>query len=59
MATVQRFCSHVAVIAAGRVLAAGATQEVAAGQDLDTRFAQLVGAPATREELSWLRPSSV
>ncbi len=58
MATVQRLCSHVAVIAAGRVLAAGTTQEVAAGQDLDARFAQLVGAPTTREELSWLRPSS-
>ncbi|QPL04809.1 MULTISPECIES: ABC transporter ATP-binding protein [Actinomyces] len=59
MATVQRFCTHVAVIHNGRVLAAGTTGEVAAGMDLDTRFAQLVGAPATREELSWLRPSSV
>lgn len=59
MATVQRFCSHVAVIASGRVLAAGTTQEVAGGKDLDTRFAELVGAPRTREELAWLRPSSV
>lgn len=58
MATVQRLCTHVAVIASGRVLAAGTTEEVAAGEDLDTRFAQLVGAPRTREELTWLRPSS-
>lgn len=58
MATVQRLCSHVAVIAAGQVLAAGTTEQVAAGQDLDARFAQLVGAPTQREELSWLRPSS-
>lgn len=58
MATVQRLCSHVAVIASGRVLAAGTTQEVAAGKDLDTRFADLVGAPSYREELTWLRPSS-
>lgn len=59
MATVQRFCTHVAVISNGRVLAAGTTEQVAAGEDLDSRFAELVGAPATREELSWLRPSSV
>ena len=59
MATVQRFCTHVAVISNGRVLAAGTTEQVAAGADLDSRFAELVGAPATREELSWLRPSSV
>ena len=58
MATVQRFCTHVGVIGAGRVLAAGTTDEVAAGEDLDTRFAQLVGGQTTTEGLSWLRPSS-
>lgn len=58
MATVQKFCSHVAVIADGQVLVAGTVDEVAAGEDLDTRFAQLVGAPTQREELAWLRPSS-
>jgi hypothetical protein len=26
--------------------------------DLETRFAQLVGAPSDYQELSWLRPSS-
>ena len=58
MATVQRFCTHVAIIGSGRVVAAGTTEEVAAGMDLEDRFTQLVGAPATREGLSWLRPSS-
>ena len=58
MATVQRFCTHVAVIAAGRVVAAGTTARVAAGGDLEDRFTELVGVPEAREDLSWLRPSS-
>ncbi|MDO4899065.1 ABC transporter ATP-binding protein [Actinomyces sp.] len=58
MATVQRLCTHVAIIDQGRVVAAGTTAEVAAGGDLEDRFAQLVGAQASGEELSWLRPSS-
>ena len=58
MATVQRLCTHVAIIARGRVLTAGTTAQVAAGADLEDRFTQLVGGPAAREELSWLRPSS-
>ncbi|WP_136192376.1 MULTISPECIES: ABC transporter ATP-binding protein [Actinomyces] len=58
MATVQRLCSHVAIIDQGRVIAAGTTAEVAAGADLEDRFAQLVGAQVSGEELSWLRPSS-
>ncbi|MDO4243391.1 MAG: ABC transporter ATP-binding protein [Actinomyces sp.] len=58
MATVQRFCSHVAIIHHGRVIAAGTTEQVADGGDLEDRFAQLVGAPRTREGLAWLRPSS-
>ena len=58
MATVQRFCTHVAIIAAGRVVAAGTTAQVAAGGDLEDRFTELVGAPEAREDLSWLRPSS-
>ncbi|MBE6482155.1 MAG: ABC transporter ATP-binding protein [Actinomyces ruminicola] len=58
MATVQRLCTHVAIIDQGHVVAAGTTEEVAAGADLEDRFAQLVGAQMSREELSWLRPSS-
>lgn len=55
MATVQKLCTHVAVINHGRVLVAGTTQEVAAGMDLDDRFAQLVGGRHVEEGLSWLR----
>lgn len=58
MDLVQRMCSHVAVIAEGRILAAGTVAEVSAGTDLETRFAQLVGAPVREGGLSWLRPSS-
>mgnify|MGYP001673526289 FL=1 len=58
MATVQRFCTHVAIIVAGRVVTSGTTAQVAAGGDLEDRFTELVGAPEAREDLSWLRPSS-
>ena len=43
MATVQRLCAHVAIINAGRVVAAGTTEQVAAGADLEQRFTELVG----------------
>lgn len=54
MDTVQKLTSHVAVINHGQVVAAGTTTEVAAGMDLDARFAQLVGATRQEEGLSWL-----
>lgn len=53
MATVQSLCTHVAVINQGRVVAAGSTDEVAAGISLDERFAQLVGGRRNEEGLSW------
>ncbi len=58
MDLVQRMCSHVAVMVQGQVVAAGTVTEVSAGQDLETRFAQIVGAPVHQGGLSWLRPSS-
>ncbi|WP_139738312.1 ABC transporter ATP-binding protein [Actinomyces wuliandei] len=58
MATVERLCDHVAIINAGRVAAAGTTEEVAAGGTLEERFTQLVGAEVRTEGLSWLQPSS-
>lgn len=58
MATVQRLCDHVAIINAGRVVAAGTTEQVAAGSDLERRFTELVGAQVRTEGLEWLRPSS-
>lgn len=58
MATVQRLCDHVAIINAGRVVAAGTMEQVAAGADLEQRFTELVGGHVRTEGLSWLRPSS-
>ena len=58
MATVQRLCDHVAIINAGRVVAAGTTEQVAAGADLEQRCTELVGGHVRTEGLSWLRPSS-
>lgn len=54
MATVQKLCDHVAVINRGQVVVAGTVDEVAAGQDLDERFAQLVGGRHNEGGLSWL-----
>ena len=58
MATVQRLCDHVAIINAGRVVIAGTTEQIAAGEDLEQRFTELVGGHVRTEGLSWLRPSS-
>lgn len=57
MDLVQRMCDHVAVIAAGHVLAAGTVDDVRGGQSLEDRFVELVGGRATSEGLSWLRSS--
>ncbi len=58
MDLVQRLCDHVAVIAHGRLLAAGTLDEVRAGATLEDRFVELVGGRPDREGLTWLRPSS-
>lgn len=58
MALVERLCTHVAVVGAGRVLAAGTIDEVRGGQDLEARFVGLLGGATDTPELSWLRPSS-
>ena len=57
MDLVQRMCDHVAVIAAGHVLAAGTVDEVRAGESLEDRFVQLVGGRHHAEEPGWLRHS--
>jgi ABC-2 type transport system ATP-binding protein len=54
MDLVQRMCDHVAVVAQGRILAAGTVDEVRAGATLEDRFVQLVGAPGRTGGLSWL-----
>jgi ABC-2 type transport system ATP-binding protein len=58
MALVEQLCDHVAVVAGGRVLAAGTLDDVRAGQDLESRFVDLLGGGRDQAELSWLRPSS-
>ncbi|MHA7238367.1 ABC transporter ATP-binding protein [Arthrobacter sp. TMS1-12-1] len=57
MDLVQRMCDHVAVIAAGTVLAAGTVDEVRGNATLEERFVELVGGRSTSEGLSWLRTS--
>jgi len=57
MDLVQRMCDHVAVIAQGRVLAAGTTDEVRGGSTLEDRFVELVGGRRTGEGPEWLRLS--
>ncbi|MCW4385660.1 ABC transporter ATP-binding protein [Salinibacterium sp. SYSU T00001] len=57
MDLVQRMCDHVAVIGAGRVLAAGTTEEVRAGSSLEDRFVELVGGRRHSEGPAWLHTS--
>jgi len=59
MALVEAQCDRVAVVARGRVVAAGTIDEVRAGRPLEEVFLSLVGgARDTREELEWLSSSS-
>ncbi|MEZ2389239.1 ABC transporter ATP-binding protein [bacterium RCC_150] len=55
MDLVQRMCDHVAVVAAGRILAAGTVDEVRGDATLEERFVQLVGGGTWKEGLEWLR----
>ncbi|KSU79383.1 ABC transporter ATP-binding protein [Pseudarthrobacter enclensis] len=55
MDLVQRMCDHVAVVAGGRLLAAGTVDEVRGGASLEDRFVQLVGGRSHTEGLEWLR----
>ena len=55
MALVEKMCTHVAVVNHGQVCAAGTVDEVAAGEDLEDRFLQLVGGRHAAAQLDWLR----
>jgi ABC-2 type transport system ATP-binding protein len=55
MELVERLCDHVAVVHAGRVVAAGPLDAVRLGGTLEERFVDLVGAPEQTGELEWLR----
>jgi ABC-2 type transport system ATP-binding protein len=55
MPLVELLCSHVAVMADGRVRAAGTLDEVRGGRSLETAFVDLVGAEiGGAEGLAWL-----
>ncbi|MFP3467053.1 ABC transporter ATP-binding protein [Leifsonia sp. SIMBA_070] len=57
MDLVERMCDHVAVITAGRVVAAGSVDDVRAGSTLEDRFVELVGGRRVGEGPEWLRHS--
>jgi ABC-2 type transport system ATP-binding protein len=55
MEVVEKICSHVAILADGRIKAVGTLAEVRGGRDLEDVFVKVVGGRvATGEELSWL-----
>jgi ABC-2 type transport system ATP-binding protein len=54
MAVVDQLCDHVAVMARGKLIAAGPIDDVRRGQSMDDAFADLVGASVSTEGLSWL-----
>src|SRR5450759_1932158 len=58
MSLVEQVCDRVAVVAAGRVIAAGTLDEVRSGMGLERRFVDLLGLEDINQDLSWLRPSS-
>lgn len=58
MDTVQRLCSHVAIVNAGRVVAEGPIEQVCAGRRLDDVFVEAVGgARVGAATLDWLGDS--
>jgi ABC-2 type transport system ATP-binding protein len=59
MELVESLCDRVAIVADGRLLAAGTLDEVRAGSSLQQRFVQMVGREALGSgDLAWLRASS-
>ena len=59
MELVESLCDALAVVAQGRMLAAGTLDEVRMGSTLQQRFLSLVGFTEAQEESpAWLRSSS-
>jgi len=55
METVEKLCSHVAILAAGVIKAVGTLAEVRGDRELEDVFVEIVGGRvATGQELSWL-----
>lgn len=55
MDTVEKLCSHVAILHRGEVLAAGDIDVVTTGMRLEDRFIEAVGGIRPDGDLSWLR----
>jgi ABC-2 type transport system ATP-binding protein len=53
MALVEQLCDHVAILARGRIVAAGPLQEIRGDASLEDAFADLVGAGHETGALSW------
>jgi ABC-2 type transport system ATP-binding protein len=54
MDTVEKLCSHVAIMHRGAVLATGDIDEVTSGMSLEDRFINSVGGERSEDDLSWL-----
>lgn len=58
MGLIERTCDAVAIIADGRMLAAGPLGDVLAGESLETRFVELAGGSTAVEGMEWLQSYS-
>ena len=58
MGLIERTCDAVAIIADGRMLAAGPIADVLRGESLETRFVQLAGGATAVEGMEWLQSYS-
>lgn len=58
MGLIERTCDAVAIIADGRMLAAGPLADVLAGESLETRFVELAGGSTAVEGMEWLQSYS-
>lgn len=58
MALVEKMCTHVAILDHGRVRADGTLDQVAAGEDLEERFLDLVGGRHLARHIDWLNGGS-
>lgn len=58
MGLIERTCDAVAIIANGRMLAAGPLADVLDGENLETRFVELAGGAGAVEGMEWLQSYS-
>lgn len=58
MDLIQRVCDHVAIIVHGKVLAAGAVDDVRGNGTLEERFVELAGGRKAAEGMEWLHSFS-